>query len=143
MKYLILLLSFCAATSVFADSKPFCINPEAILLIPCEDVNEKHYFYQGSCEAGKAQEIYCASEEMTDLRRINSDVSIPEDNDREYIIAFLNKAGMLLHVKSNEIKSCENASILIGKSKEAVDNYDPSKGEIGIGDSLLSFNCLD
>jgi len=116
-----------------------CIDKRAALVGPCEEGTNR-YFYQGTCkESNEFEHTYCASEEMTELVKVKGEVEVLPGA----ILALLHGSGHMIRIMDVQIESCINGTVLLGKSKAAVDDHDPSQGEIGIGASILKFSCND
>ena len=144
MRTLLILVNFLVATSAFAASNDLkCIDLRKTLFAPCEE-GLNRYFYKGSCtNSSEVEHAYCAKYEMTKIQKVRSEIVVPWEAVDGRVQAFVTSTGNLIVANENAIHNCKDATVLFGQSKEANDNYDPSKGEIGIADELIRFECRD
>lgn len=142
-----LFLSFLLLTStqsILANNQALCTDKRAALIGPCADADKSRFFIQGSCSKSyEFETTYCATEEMTNFETIEEEVELPFEPHNGYETALFHGNGMMTIVEEGVVENCQNAIVLTGQPKESIENYDPTKGEIGIGHVVLKFSCLD
>ena len=118
-----------------------CIDGRAALVGPCEEGTQRFYD-RGSCtRAYEFENTYCATEEMTNVEFVVDDITLFIENAPYFDIVYSELLGDVF-TKPGQAKDCKRARMMVGQSKAAIDQAAQTGMEIGIGNELLSFQCL-